>query len=62
MINILSKSLTHCQFVMYVEFDKIPRQATLIEKITVLGDISEAWKQKIQTMNPIVQSYIGGIN
>ena len=33
-----------------------------IEKITVLGDISEAWKTKIQTMNPIVQSYIGGIN
>ena len=33
-----------------------------IEKITVLGDISEAWKTKIQAMNPIVQSYIGGIN
>ena len=33
-----------------------------IEKITVLGDISEAWKTKIQAMNPTVQSYIGGIN
>ncbi len=32
-----------------------------IEKITVLGDISEAWKTKIQAMNPVVQSYIGGI-
>tara|TARA_B100000886_G_scaffold8424_1_gene5421 strand:+ start:63 stop:446 length:384 start_codon:yes stop_codon:yes gene_type:complete len=33
-----------------------------IEKITVLGDISEAWKTKIQAMNPVHQSYIGGIN
>ena len=33
-----------------------------IEKTTVLGDISEAWKTKIQAMNPIHQSYIGGIN
>ena len=32
-----------------------------IEKITVLGDISEAWKTKIQAMNPVVQSYIVGI-
>ena len=33
-----------------------------IEKTIVLGDISEAWKTKIQAMNPIHQSYIGGIN
>jgi len=33
-----------------------------IEKITALGDISETWKTKIQAMNPIHQTYIGGIN
>ena len=33
-----------------------------IEKTTVLGDISKAWKTKIQALNPMHQSYIGGIN
>ena len=33
-----------------------------IEKTTVLGDISEAWKTKIQALNPIHKTYIGGIN
>ena len=45
-------------------FDKIclhefPRK---IEKLTVLGDISEVWKTKIQALNPIIKTYIGGIN
>ena len=29
------------------------------EKTTVLGDISEAWKTKIQALNPIHKTYIG---
>ena len=33
-----------------------------IEKLTVLGDISEVWKTKIQALNPIIKTYIGGIN
>ena len=33
-----------------------------IEKLTVLGDISEVWKIKIQALNPIHKTYIGGIN
>ena len=33
-----------------------------IEKTTVLGDLSEAWKTKIQALNPIHKTYIGGIN
>ena len=33
-----------------------------IEKLTVLGDISEVWKTKIQALNPIIKTYVGGIN
>jgi hypothetical protein len=33
-----------------------------IEKLTVLGDINDAFREKIQPMNPIIKSYVGGIN
>lgn len=38
------------------------RELFQIEKLTVLGDINENFKAKIQAMNPVVKSYIGGIN
>ena len=38
------------------------RELFKIEKLTVLGEINEAFKAKIQPMNPIVKTYIGGIN
>lgn len=33
-----------------------------IEKLTVLGNINEAFEKKIKPMNPTIKSYIGGIN
>ena len=38
------------------------RELFKIEKLTVLGEINEAFKAKIKPMNPIVKTYIGGIN
>tara|TARA_Y200000002_G_scaffold50692_1_gene36590 strand:+ start:6523 stop:6906 length:384 start_codon:yes stop_codon:yes gene_type:complete len=38
------------------------RELFKIEKLTVLGDINEAFKEKIQPMNPVIKSYVGGIN
>lgn len=38
------------------------RELFKIEKLTVLGDINENFKAKIQAMNPIIKSYVGGIN
>ena len=33
-----------------------------VEKLTILGKISDAFKKKLQPMNPIIKSYVGGIN
>ena len=33
-----------------------------VEKLTILGKISDAFKKKLQPMNPILKSYVGGIN
>ena len=38
------------------------RELFRIEKLTVLGKINEDFKTKIQPMNPIVKTYVGGIN
>ena len=38
------------------------RELFKIEKLTVLGEVNEGFKAKIQAMNPIIKSYIGGIN
>ena len=38
------------------------RELFKIEKLTVLGEINERFKAKIQPMNPIVKTYVGGIN
>ena len=38
------------------------RELFKIEKLTVLGEINEAFEAKIKPMNPIVKTYIGGIN
>ena len=38
------------------------RELFKIEKLTVLGDINENFKAKIQAMNPAIKSYVGGIN
>ena len=38
------------------------RELFEIEKLTVLGDINDAFREKIQAMNPIIKSYVGGIN
>ena len=38
------------------------RELFKIEKLTVLGDINEAFKEKIQPMNHVIKSYVGGIN
>ena len=38
------------------------RELFKIEKLTVLGEINEGFKAKIQPMNPIVKTYVGGIN
>tara|TARA_B100001057_G_scaffold170811_2_gene171610 strand:+ start:926 stop:1309 length:384 start_codon:yes stop_codon:yes gene_type:complete len=38
------------------------RELFEIEKLTVLGDINDGFKEKIQPMNPIIKSYVGGIN
>ena len=32
-----------------------------VEKLTVLGDINESFKSKIQAMKPVIKSYVGGI-
>ena len=34
----------------------------IVEKLTILGKISDAFKKKLQPMNPIIKSYVGGIN
>ena len=33
-----------------------------IESMTVLGEVTDALKEKIKAMNPIIKNYIGGIN
>ena len=33
-----------------------------IEGMTVLGEVTDAVKEKIKAMNPIIKNYIGGIN
>ena len=38
------------------------RELFKIEKLTVLGEINESFKEKIQPMNPVIKSYVGGIN
>lgn len=38
------------------------RELFKIEKLTVLGDINDSFKTKIQAMNPEIKSYVGGIN
>jgi uncharacterized protein YpiB (UPF0302 family) len=38
------------------------RELFKVEKLTVLGEINESFKEKIQAMNPIIKSYVGGIN
>ena len=32
-----------------------------VEKLSVLGEINESFKEKINGLNPIVKSYVGGI-
>ena len=32
-----------------------------VEKLSVLGEINESFKEKIKGLNPIVKSYVGGI-
>ena len=38
------------------------RELFEIEKLTVLGDINDSFREKIQPMNPIIKKYVGGIN
>ena len=38
------------------------RELFKVEKLTVLGEINDSFKEKIQAMNPIIKSYVGGIN
>ena len=38
------------------------RELFKIEKLTVLGDINDSFKDKIQAMNPVIKTYVGGIN
>ena len=38
------------------------RELFEIEKLTVLGDINDSFRQKIQPMNPIIKTYVGGIS
>ena len=38
------------------------RELFEIEKLTVLGDINDSFREKIQPMNPIIKTYVGGIS
>ena len=38
------------------------RELFEIEKLTVLGDINDSFREKIQPMNPIIKAYVGGIS
>ena len=38
------------------------RELIKIEQLTVLGDVNESFKKKIEPMNPLIKSYVGGIN
>ena len=38
------------------------RELFKIENLTVLGEVNQGFQAKIQVMNPVVKSYIGGIN
>ena len=38
------------------------RELFKVEKLTVLGEINDEFKEKIKAMNPIIKSYVGGIN
>ena len=38
------------------------RELFKIERLTVLGDINDSFKDKIQAMSPIIKTYVGGIN
>ena len=32
-----------------------------VEKLSVLGEINESFKEKIKGLNPVIKSYVGGI-
>ena len=38
------------------------RELFKIKKLTVLGSVSDSFNKKIEPMNPIIKSYVGGIN
>ena len=38
------------------------RELFKVEKLTVLSEINDHFKEKIKSMNPIIKSYAGGIN
>ena len=38
------------------------RELFKVEKLTVLGEINDSFKAKLQAINPIIKSYVGGIN
>ena len=38
------------------------RELFKVEKLTVLGEINDSFKEKLQAVNPIIKSYVGGIN
>jgi hypothetical protein len=37
------------------------RELFKIEKLTVLGDINDSFREKILPMNPVIKTYVGGI-
>ncbi len=38
------------------------RELFEVESLTVLGDINDSFKEKLQAMSPIIKTYVGGIN
>ena len=38
------------------------RELFTIEQLTDLGDVNESFKKKIEPMDPLIKSYVGGIN
>ena len=38
------------------------RELFKVESLTVLGDINDSFKEKLQAMSPIIKTYVGGIN
>ena len=58
----IDPEMAHDLAIKSLKYNFLPEELFKVEKLTVLGEINDAFKEKIKAMNPIIKSYVGGIN